>query len=97
MVPSYNVSDHNYDAMHAIGNVLEDMVRLMGGKRIFLSGKLPFYIDYEQSVNKRFLEWQENVPTSAPFTLVPGFDNVVMNRLHAANTSCHQNWKDSTK
>ena len=46
MIPSYNVSDHNYDALHAIGNVLEDLVRLMSGKqRIFLSGKLPFYIN----------------------------------------------------
>ena len=43
MLPSYNVRDHNYDAMHAVGNVLEDMVRLFSGKlRVFTSNKLPF-------------------------------------------------------
>ena len=97
-MPSYNVSDHNYDAMHAVGNVLEDMVRLFSGKlRVFASNKLPFYIDYEQTVNKRFLEWRADKPSSAPFSLVPGFSNVVMKRLNEANTKCHQDWKDSAK
>jgi hypothetical protein len=98
MVPSYSVSDHNYDAMHCVGNILEDMVKLVCGKqRLFSSDKLKFYIDYEQSVNMRFLEWQDDQASSAPFVLMPGLDTVIMDRMHRANTTCHQDWKDSTR
>ena len=49
MLPLYNVSDHNCNTMHAVGNVLEDMVRLFTGKlRVLASNKLPSNIIYKQ-------------------------------------------------
>ena len=60
----YNVIDHYCNTMHAVGNVLEDMVRLFSGNlRVFASNELPFYTALKTNIalTPTFLQGQHTM------------------------------------
>lgn len=95
-VPKYNVSDYQYDAMHTIGNIAEDLVLLFRGKRVLTSDSLSEIIEFEQSRNHRFQEWTADDATSAPFVMFPNFDQIIDERLKRAKQGAGTSWAHAT-